>query len=70
MSLVAAVRRPQAAAAPLPPLSPWTSFAVVLGAMTFNMALCFVNTKVGGVGNGAIIGCEIAVIGTVLLWRR
>ena len=35
--------------------------------MTFNMALCFVNTKVGGVGNGAIIGCEIAVIGTVLL---
>jgi len=35
--------------------------------MTFNMALCFVNTKVGGVGNGAIIGCEIVVIGTVLL---
>ena len=67
MSLVAAVRRPQAAAAPPPPLSPWTSFAVVLGAMTFNMALCFVNTKVGGVGNGAIIGCEIVVIGTVLL---
>jgi putative polymerase len=67
VSLVAAVRRPQAAAAPLPPLSPWTSFAVVLGAMTFNMALCFVNTKVGGVGNGAIIGCEIVVIGTVLL---
>jgi putative polymerase len=67
VSLVAAVRRPQAAAAPPPPLSPWTSFAVVLGAMTFNMALCFVNTKVGGVGNGAIIGCEIVVIGTVLL---
>jgi putative polymerase len=39
----------------------------VLGAITFNIALCFVNTQRGGVGNGAIIGCEIVVIGTVLL---
>jgi putative polymerase len=53
--------------APARSLSPYVAFAAVLGAMTFNMALCLVNTKVGGVGNGAIIACEIAIIAVVLL---
>ncbi len=40
----------------------------VLGAMLFNFALCFVNTNAGGVGTGAVIGCEIAIIVAVLLY--
>jgi putative polymerase len=67
MSLVAAGRLPRMAATPLAPLRPSVVFAVMLGAMTFHMALCFVNTKIGGVGNGAIIGCEVVIVGTVLL---
>ncbi|HEY5278439.1 MAG TPA: hypothetical protein VIJ67_01680 [Pseudolabrys sp.] len=67
MSLVAARPLPQAMTPPLPALSPIFVSLVMLGAMPFHMALCFVNTKVGGVGNGAIIGCEIVIVGTVLL---
>lgn len=54
----------------VPPLSappPAAVFVVMLGAMCFHMALCFVNTKVGGVGNGALIGSEIAILGAVLM---
>lgn len=40
----------------------------VLGAMLFNFVLCFVNTNAGGVGNGAVIGCEIAIITAVLFY--
>lgn len=40
----------------------------VLGAMLFNFVLCFLNTSVGGVGNGAIIGCEVVIILAVLLY--
>lgn len=40
----------------------------VLAAMTFNFGLCLVNTSVGGVGNGAIIGCEIAIIFALLAY--
>lgn len=40
----------------------------VLGAMTFNFALCFVSTNVSGVGTSAVIGCEIAIIFAVLLY--
>jgi len=65
VSLVAAARPPQAVTAPVPPAAVWT---VMLAAMSFHMVLCFVNTKVGGVGNGAIIGCEIAIIGAVLMF--
>jgi putative polymerase len=53
---------------PVRSLSPYVAFAAVLGAMTFNMVLCLVNTKVGVVGNGAIIACEIAIIAAVLLF--
>jgi putative polymerase len=65
MSLVVARASPQAAPLRSPP--PAAVFAVMLGAMCFHMALCFVNTKVGGVGNGALIGSEIAILGTVLM---
>ncbi len=64
MTFVVAGRRRETGVAQL---SPRLSFVIVLGAMTFNMALCFVNTKVGGVGNAAIIGCEIVIVSTVLL---
>ena len=64
MTFVVAARRRETG---LAQLSPRLSFAIVLGAMTFNMGLCFVNTKVGGVGNAAIIGCEIIIVSTVLL---
>ena len=67
MSLVAAARPPRAAAAPLPPLLSRVPPTAVLAAMTFNMALCFVNTRISGVGNGYIIGCEIIIVTTVLL---
>lgn len=65
MSFVAA--RASAQAAPLRSPPPAAVFAVMLGAMCFHMVLCFVNTKIGGVGNGALIGSEIAILGTVLM---
>jgi len=67
VSLVAARPLPLATAAPAPSLPPAVVYLVMLGAMSFHMALCFVNTKIGGVGNSAIIGSEIVIVGTVLL---
>ncbi|MGN6571960.1 MAG: hypothetical protein ACTHLO_11150 [Pseudolabrys sp.] len=67
MSLVAAPRLTHAVASPLPALPPLAVYAVMLGAMSFHMAVCFVNTKVGGVGNGALIASEIIIVGTVLM---
>lgn len=40
----------------------------VLGAMLFNFVLCFLNTSVGGMGTGAAIGCEVAIILAVLFY--
>jgi putative polymerase len=40
----------------------------VLGAMLFNFFLCFVNTSVGGMGTGAVIGCEVAIILAVMFY--
>lgn len=37
-------------------------------AMLFNAGLCFVNTMAGGVGNSAVIGCEIVIIFAVLIY--
>lgn len=67
MSFVFAGRTPYPIAGSRQSLSPPTVFAVMLGAMLFNMALCFVNTRVGGVGSGAIIACEIVIVAVVLL---
>lgn len=38
------------------------TFAIVLTAMTFNMALCFVNTRTGGIGNSHVIASEVVII--------
>ena len=43
-------------------------FIAVLGAMTFNFVLCFVNTNIGGVGTSAVIGCEVVIISSVLCY--
>lgn len=37
-------------------------------ATLFNAALCFVNTMAGGVGNSAVIGCEVIIIVAVLIY--
>ena len=59
------------AAAPLQPASapdwrPRILSAVILGAILFNFALCFVNTNIFRTGAGIVIGCEIALIGVTL----
>jgi putative polymerase len=43
-------------------------FLIVFAATSFNMALCFANTNIGGVGNGHIIVCEILIVSAVLLF--
>ena len=40
----------------------------VLGALTFNFVLCFVNTNAFSVGNTSVIVCEIAIISAVLFY--
>ena len=40
--------------------------AVVIGAILFNFALCFVNTNLFRTGAGIVIGCEMALIGATL----
>ncbi|MCB1540970.1 MAG: surface polysaccharide polymerase [Rhodoblastus sp.] len=40
--------------------------AVVLGAILFNFALCFVNTNLFRTGAAIVIGCEMALIGVTL----
>ena len=40
--------------------------AVVLGAILFNFALCFVNTNIFRTGAGIVIGCAMALIGVTL----
>lgn len=39
---------------------------VVIGAILFNFALCFVNTNLLRTGAGIVIGCEMALIGATL----
>jgi putative polymerase len=40
----------------------------VFAATLFNLALCFVNTMAGGVGNSAAIACEVVIILFVLVY--
>jgi len=40
--------------------------AIVIGAILFNFALCFVNTNLFRTGAGVVIGCEMALIGATL----
>ncbi len=48
--------------------SRWTLFALVFAAVSFNLALCFLNTSVMGVSNLHVIGCEAAIIALALLY--
>jgi putative polymerase len=45
---------------------------VVLAAVLFNFILCFVDTKLFGIGANAVIGCEIMLIASAfaLIWHR
>lgn len=62
--------RARAATIGQPPVPPdWRPRAlsgVVLGAILFNFALCFVNTNLFRTGAGIVIGCEMALIGVTL----
>ncbi|MCB1534802.1 MAG: surface polysaccharide polymerase, partial [Rhodoblastus sp.] len=62
--------RARVAAAPHPASTtdwrPRVLSAVVLGAVLFNFALCFVNTNIFRTGAGIVIGCEMALIGVTL----
>ncbi len=51
------------------PAQDWRSRALVglvLAAILFNFALCFVNTNLFRTGAGVVIGCEVALIGMTL----
>ena len=62
--------RARAAAPPHPAVvtdwRPRVLSAVVLGAILFNFALCFVNTNLFRTGAAIVIGCEMALIGVTL----
>lgn len=49
-------------ARPLPTLP----VALLLGALTFNMALCFINTNVMGINDTMVMGCEVVLVATAL----
>jgi putative polymerase len=66
LSTPATSRAASPAALPLNLVTHYAPFAAVLGAMTFNTVLCFVNTKLGGIGDGYAIICEICIISIVL----
>lgn len=50
-----------------PALGPLLPSAFVLGALTFNMALCFANTNVMGVSDLHVILCEALILAVVFL---
>jgi putative polymerase len=39
---------------------------LLIGALTFNMALCFINTNVFGVNDTMVMGCEVVLVVTAL----
>ncbi|MEW6451621.1 MAG: hypothetical protein AB1490_13270, partial [Pseudomonadota bacterium] len=51
----------------VPALGPLLPSALVLGALTFNMALCFANTNVMGVSDLHVILCEAVILAVVFL---
>lgn len=40
--------------------------ALLVGALTFNMALCFLNTNVMPVNDTMVMGCEVVLVATTL----
>lgn len=51
----------------VPALAPFVPTVLVLGALTFNMALCFANTNVMGVSDLHVILCEAVILAVVFL---
>ncbi|CAN7466932.1 hypothetical protein LJR090_003834 [Bosea sp. LjRoot90] len=47
---------------PLPTLP----IALLIGALTFNMALCFINTNVMGINDTMVMGCEVVLVAAAL----
>ena len=47
---------------PLPTLP----ILLLVGALTFNMALCFINTNVTGINDTMVMGCEVVLVATAL----
>ncbi|WP_186418444.1 UDP-phosphate alpha N-acetylglucosaminyltransferase [Bosea sp. CS1GBMeth4] len=62
MSAPAAMAGGPDTARPLPTLP----VALLLGALTFNMALCFINTNVMGINDTMVMGCEVVLVATAL----
>jgi len=51
----------------VPPLAPIVPTVLLLGALTFNMALCFANTNVMGVSDLHVMLCEAMILAVVFL---
>lgn len=51
----------------VPPLAPFVPTMLLLGALTFNMALCFANTNVMGVSDLHVMLCEAMILAVVFL---
>src|SRR5690606_33433246 len=47
--------------------SRWGLSALVLGAMSFHLALCFINANVAGVNNVHVMAFEVAIVSVALL---
>lgn len=45
---------------------PILPLALLIGALTFNMALCFINTNVMGINDTIVMGCEVVLVATAL----
>lgn len=56
---------PPAAATPGAP-PPTLPLLLLVGALTFNMALCFLNTNVLAVNDTMVMGCEVVLVATAL----
>ena len=49
-----------------PGAPPTLVLALLVGALTFNMALCFLNTNVLAVNDTMVMGCEVVLVSTAL----
>jgi hypothetical protein len=45
---------------------PVLPLVLLIGALTFNMALCFINTNVMGINDTMVMGCEVVLVATAL----
>ena len=45
---------------------PILPLALLIGALTFNLALCFINTNVVGINDTMVMGCEVVLVATAL----